>query len=113
MLLEAEPSITHRHRKHLHDPFPVVVGGAQIAGFACRAHLLKISAADQRRHLSRPGADHICAAGLPAAAGGARLRGARGPGLCFRRPGFAAIGGGSLCPARRAWINVGYGLFLC
>jgi len=33
----------------------------------------------------------------------------RGPGACSRWPGFDLVGGGSLCPARRTWINVGYG----
>ena len=38
---------------------------------------------------------------------GAPAGGARGSGRCSRRPGCDRVGGGSLCPAWRAYINVG------
>ena len=51
MLLQGEPPVTHRLGKNCHDPFSVMVGCAQVAGFACRAHSTKISVSGQRRHL--------------------------------------------------------------
>src|SRR5260370_24090834 len=44
MLVKREPAVACRFRENGDYPFPVTVGGTQVAGFARRGHLTKISA---------------------------------------------------------------------